>query len=329
MLLDSDRRSKTGLPPIPLADPDVPPPYEIQNDQPEPSSSASGTSSSPIQERSTSSQRGSKLKRTSVGRSAPTISISRSRSSSPTLTPPFLTSPSTNTVSLDTLLPHRTIARNDVSTASVKPSVPKSSKSRSWFRASQAPNDAQVEAITAVNDLVKNLIRPGYPNTPSPSQSVLQSCADACSSHSLMFSEVLQKKSIEGHIPLYWAVLNRPHDSDEFDLISNLLYFSSPLTPSSISEIRHACLARGDQALFQRLRLSPEFAPLSGTDEMLLGGSMPPDNITVETSSSDDVSFVAHCEIAHFQKRMRVSKEVVLEFIARSESQSFPLHYCY
>jgi len=70
--------------------------------------------------------------------------------------------------------------------------------------------------------------------------------------------------------------------------------------------------------LFHRLRLSPEFAPLSGTDEMLLGGNVPPYHITVDISASDDISFSAHLEISQFQKRMRVSKEVGVEFIARN-----------
>jgi hypothetical protein len=67
--------------------------------------------------------------------------------------------------------------------------------------------------------------------------------------------------------------------------------------------------------------MSPEFAPLSGTDKMLLGGSTLPDNITVEDIPGDERSFAVNVEIGHFQKRMLVSKCIKLEFIAQGMCQ--------
>jgi hypothetical protein len=48
----------------------------------------------------------------------------------------------------------------------------------------------------------------------------------------------------------------------------------------------------------------------------------PPDSITVEDVPGDEGAFAANFEIAHFQQRMRVSKRIALEFIARGESAS-------
>jgi hypothetical protein len=102
------------------------------------------------------------------------------------------------------------------------------------------------------------------------------------------------------------------------DLLTALLSHSTPLTQETISDVRVACLVTSDQALFQRLRMSPEFSKISGRDEMLLGASLPMDDIFVEDVSGDEGAFAVDFEIVQFQKRMMVSKEIVLEFIARS-----------
>jgi len=160
---------------------------------------------------------------------------------------------------------------------------------------------------------------------------------EACASYNLSFSSLLQEKSIEDHTPLYWAIVKRPpetiHQDDQGevpDFLTILLSFSGPLNPETISEMRLACLLTSDQALFQRLRLSPEFSPLSGTDEILLGASMPPDEITVSDVQGDEGAFVVNFGIVQFQQRMRVSKQVGLEFIARGAPR-FPscphIHY--
>lgn len=141
--------------------------------------------------------------------------------------------------------------------------------------------------------------------------------------------EVLQEKSIEGHAPIYWAILNRSHgeDPEKDELVNTLLHFCSPLNAITVSEIRLACLQRADQSLFQRLRHSPQFAPfaLSAADGMLLGTSILPDAVSVETIPGDPIPFIVHISIAHFQKRMRVSNEVAVEFIAKSACWSHPI----
>jgi hypothetical protein len=189
----------------------------------------------------------------------------------------------------------------------------------SWFNFNASRTTREVR--TTVLGLVRDLVREQNSDSRA-SLSILESCAEACNGYSLSLSTLLQEKSIEGHSPLYWAIVKRPPDGDEDedaipDLLTALISFASPLTPDTISDIRHACLLTSDQLLFQRLRMSPEFAPLSGTDEMLLGASIPPDEITVEDVPGDEGAFAVNFDVVHFQKRMLVSKHIELDFIAR------------
>ncbi|GLB38069.1 hypothetical protein LshimejAT787_0411200 [Lyophyllum shimeji] len=190
----------------------------------------------------------------------------------------------------------------------------------SWFNftASRTARDVQ----NTVLGLIRDLVREQEPNSPT-GLGILESCAEACSGQGLSLSTVLQEKSIEGHTPMYWAIVKRPPDGQEHetavpDLLTALISYASPLTPKTISDIRHACLLTSDQLLFQRLRMSPEFSPLSGTDEMLLGATIPPDEITVENVPSDEGAFAVDFHVVHFQKRILVSKRIELDFIARA-----------
>ncbi|KAF8637676.1 hypothetical protein AX16_010751 [Volvariella volvacea WC 439] len=179
------------------------------------------------------------------------------------------------------------------------------------------------EVRTTVQGLIRDLVREQALDASAPI-GILRSCADACANNALSLSDLLQEKSIEGHTPLYWAVLKRRPEEEITeettvpDLLTALLSFAAPLKPDAISEIRVACLLSSDQLLFQRLRMTPEFSSVSPADQMLLGEGVPPDSILVEDVPGDEGSFVAHFEIVRFQKRMWVSKEIVLEFIARA-----------
>jgi len=184
------------------------------------------------------------------------------------------------------------------------------------------------EVHATVLGLVRDLVKQQY-STPGAS-GILDSCAEACDAYDISFSSVLQEKSIEGHTPIHWAIIKRPSEPpnpDDHDLVSALLARSAPLTPPTISDIRLACLLTSDQALFQRLQLSPVFSPVSGTDEMLLGATIPPDTIEVEDAEGDAGAFVANFEILAFQKRMRVSNKIHLEFIARGKIYNYTLGF--
>ncbi|KDR67208.1 hypothetical protein GALMADRAFT_80192 [Galerina marginata CBS 339.88] len=198
-------------------------------------------------------------------------------------------------------------------------------RATNWFNFSSAEARTAREVRNTVLGLVRDLIQEHITNSPATA-GILQSCAEACSSHSLSLSSILQEKSIENHTPLYWAIVKRPPDEHQEqevaqcpDLLTALISYATPLNRETITEVRLACLATSDQALFQRLRLSPEFAPVSGIDQMLLGGTIPPEEVVLEDMAGEGGgAFAVNFVIPHFHKRMVVSKEIALEFIARS-----------
>ncbi|ESK86122.1 hypothetical protein Moror_9312 [Moniliophthora roreri MCA 2997] len=203
----------------------------------------------------------------------------------------------------------------------------------SWwgsFGMSRTSREVRTTVLGIIRDVVKEYSNADESKS-SAARSILSSCAEACAGQGILFSSLLQEKSIEGHTPIYWAIINRPLDSPSpssagsSDLLMSLLSFSAPLEPVTLSEIRLACLNTSDQALFQRLRLSPEFAPLSGTDQMVLRGTIP-DEVEVVNVPGDEGAFVVDLKLMQFQKRMKVSKEVGVEFIARG--RMWKLAFC-
>ena len=210
--------------------------------------------------------------------------------------------------------------------AAKSPTSPRSADSLwAWFPSpSRARAAAEVKAT--IIGLLKELIKRG--DTDSAAKSILHSCHDVCRAYRLSLSSLLQERSIEGHSALYWAVIKRPKgvelrtDSDT-DVLGSFLTYGAPLSPAALSEIRLACLQTADQVLFQQLRQTPMFAPLSGKDDMLLSSSSARDEVHVEDVASED-AFAVHFRIPLFQQRLRVSKHIDLEFIARGESRAPP-----
>lgn len=165
--------------------------------------------------------------------------------------------------------------------------------------------------------------------------SMLGHCADTCSDNGLNFSALLQEPFVEGHLPIYWAILKRPAtpvkadhttpagDPDAFVLA--ILDASIPLNSQSVADARLACMTVSDNALFCRLgQRYDAFSPRSGTDRVLLGGTDAVDTVLVaETRSSGGsgaaaaAAFIVRFSIVQFQLRMRVSKMARIEFIAR------------
>jgi hypothetical protein len=164
-------------------------------------------------------------------------------------------------------------------------------------------------------------------------KSALRSYAQACAAKDIDFSMLLQEPILAGDLPVYWAIIKRPaaarrpvqgeendidHDPDA--LVLAILDFSRPLQSATVVAARRACTTVSDNALFRRLcKLFKEFAPVSDTDAMLLEGSGTHDNVVVEELSRNDGAFVARIELVQFRLRMRVSKRVCVEFVARGE----------
>ncbi|KAF8176935.1 hypothetical protein BJ912DRAFT_986431 [Pholiota molesta] len=182
--------------------------------------------------------------------------------------------------------------------------------------------------------LVRDLVRDHSAGSPA-ARGVLGSCADVCASHGIALSEILTDPFIESHSPLYWAIVKRarpetdtsdPEDDDagqEGDLVGAMLARCTPLTPATVAELRLACLATGDQAMFQRLR--PHVASPSGTDQLLLGGGLPPDDVAVELLAGAEGAFAVRVAVPQYHKRMMIAKEIGLEFVARNRIWRFAL----
>ncbi|OCH89439.1 hypothetical protein OBBRIDRAFT_756601 [Obba rivulosa] len=189
-------------------------------------------------------------------------------------------------------------------------------RSSKWFifdRLQQARTAQQVK--TTVISLIRDVVKQAEVGAFS---TILQNCAETCKTYNIDFAALLREQSIEGHSPIYWAMIKRTPaipSGDDSELVRTLLRLAAPFDAPALSEIRLACLQNSDQALFQRLK--PFFTPLSGAEDILLGGEYPADEIEVEEVKGNDGAFVVRFYIAMFQKRMNISQDVKLEFIAR------------
>jgi len=180
-----------------------------------------------------------------------------------------------------------------------------------WFSfgaLSRTDKEVKATVLGLVRDVVKQ--------TPGPAGiAIFQSCAEACRTRNIRFDVLLQEKSIEGHTPLYWAILKRSR-TEELGLLDLLLSF--PLTEETRSDAANACMLQSDNELFQKLQHSPGWKQTArtGTEEMLLGSS-PEDSVLVKNLEGDNGAFQAEFYVPEFQQRMRVSRNVQIEFIAR------------
>jgi hypothetical protein len=167
-------------------------------------------------------------------------------------------------------------------------------------------------------------------------RSVLRNCAQECVAKDIDFAALLQEPILAGDLPVYWAIVKRPvaarrpvqgeegdtnHGHDDYDeRVLAILDFSRPLQSATVVAARRACITVSDNALFRRLcRSFKEFAPVSDTEAMLLEGSGAQDDVVVEELSGNNGAFEARIKLAQFRLRMRVSKQVCVEFIARGK----------
>ena len=207
-----------------------------------------------------------------------------------------------------------------------------------WFPTSifgLSKTTKQVRSTT--QDLLRDLLSKARPSE-HEWFSLLSNCAETCEAQGLSFSALLQEPFVEGHLPVYWAILKRSPapaavtktdhtsaaagNSDPDALVLAILDASLPINATSVADARLACLTVSDNTLFMRLGLRYEaLSPRSGTDRVLLGGSDIVDSISVVEArgSGNNVSaaFTVRFSITQFQLRMRVSKQARIEFIAR------------
>jgi hypothetical protein len=179
---------------------------------------------------------------------------------------------------------------------------------------------AQTEARERIQSSIHSLLFRGL-TSDEERTSVFSKCARICKECSLDFPAVLQEPLIEGQIPVYWAILNRPAKSPEVDddalnaLIFTLLNASGSLKKTTNDSVRVACMWTSNNALLQLLFWQfPELSPLSMSDRMLLGPTGG-DVVNVEETRDGSGAFVAHINIRRFRLRMNSSKLINVEFI--------------
>lgn len=184
------------------------------------------------------------------------------------------------------------------------------------------------------------------------SNAIIQCCIDACQSRGLSFESIAQERSIQGHTPLYWTIVkiaspsSQPSSStspaptpstpstptpststsipaSDLDASRALSVFdlllSFPLTPDAYSDAIQACLLTSSHATFQLLlQHNPTPPPVIPGEEI---ESIPPD--AVEVFNGEDVeaaisgAFRVTVKLRDFQKRLRVLKEIGVDFVAR------------
>ena len=179
----------------------------------------------------------------------------------------------------------------------------------------------QEEAKVNVQLHMQSLLS-GEPPSEEELRAGFLACVETCKTVGLDFATVLQEPLIEGQPLIYWTILNRPtacgtsraaYDS----LIFALLETSRPLNMLTFAAVRLACMTASDNTLLQRLfRRVPELSPLSPSDTMLLAPLNDSDVVEVMETRDGTGTFIAHIRILRFRLRMRVSKCVVVEFVA-------------
>ncbi|KAG1897664.1 uncharacterized protein F5891DRAFT_1046928 [Suillus fuscotomentosus] len=160
---------------------------------------------------------------------------------------------------------------------------------------------------------IRDLVSPTYV-APSSIESIVNAYVHDLTAAEL--SDLLQTPNIEGHTALYWAIVN--HQREVF---SAFIEFISKISFKCSSDLRLACMQTSDQASFSQLN----FQNTNTKDESLrrfLG--CPPDEIEVHHGGElDDHQFVASFRIRMFQKRLRATRELNYDFVARGRIWCF------
>ncbi|KAG2157331.1 hypothetical protein DEU56DRAFT_764036 [Suillus clintonianus] len=159
---------------------------------------------------------------------------------------------------------------------------------------------------TTVLSLIRDMVSaPDF--TPSSVVPIVDACA--ASLPAAEFTNLLQTSNIEGHTALYWAIVNNRREA-----LVAFFRFIPKYTSTSYSDLRLACMATSDHALFMNLKL---YAVANNRDEPLKRSlGCPPDEIEVHGGNSQN-QFTVDMQIRMFQKRLRIAQKMVVEFVAK------------
>jgi hypothetical protein len=195
--------------------------------------------------------------------------------------------------------------------------TPQEKKIREIVPQSLSQDKVKEVVQTRVTGMLQGRLVPGEDRI-----STLAACARACERGGLDFSTVLQETSIEGHPPIYWAIVNRDVSSgsrglEPDSLVAVILAACRPLSPASLAAIRVACTMASDNVLLQELfRLIPPLSHISTRDALLLSPANEEDRVDIDEMRNGTGSWVALIKIPRFRLRMRVCGSVSVEFIA-------------
>ncbi|KAG2078093.1 hypothetical protein BDR04DRAFT_448153 [Suillus decipiens] len=158
---------------------------------------------------------------------------------------------------------------------------------------------------TTVLSLIRDIVTaPDF--TPSSVGSIIDACV--ASLPTAEFTALLQESNIQGHTPLYWAVVN-----NRLEALSAFLKFINAYTPIGTEEMRLACMTTSDHALFMKLRLTSYYRESEPLDRSL---GYPTYDAQVYGGDTQN-QFIAEMQIKMFQKRMRVARGIFVELISQ------------
>ncbi|KAG1788312.1 uncharacterized protein HD556DRAFT_1447910 [Suillus plorans] len=143
---------------------------------------------------------------------------------------------------------------------------------------------------------------------------IIKSCAAALPA--AKFSKLLQKRNIENHTALYWAIVNNRREA-----LLEFVKFIPKFSRACSADLRLACMAANDHDSFMLLHLGDnEVDSKDRSLRRMLG--CPRDNIQVREGDTlgvdgNENNFFVHFVFRMFQKRLRTARELEVEFVAQ------------
>ncbi|KAG1878226.1 hypothetical protein F4604DRAFT_1923786 [Suillus subluteus] len=159
---------------------------------------------------------------------------------------------------------------------------------------------SRIRDIVSTTDFISSSVAP-----------IVEACAAALSPGE--FSDLLQKPNIEGHTAMYWAIVNHQREA-----ISAFAAFIPRFSSVCSSNVRLTCMSISDHCVFAQLN-SARASAINPKDKSLRYFlNCPPDEVQVQDAGDRrfNSQFVAYFCIRMFQKRLRVSQKLGIEFVA-------------
>ncbi|KAG1901028.1 uncharacterized protein F5891DRAFT_1188144 [Suillus fuscotomentosus] len=149
--------------------------------------------------------------------------------------------------------------------------------------------------------------------------SIIKSCAAALPTAE--FSNLLQKRNIESHTALYWAIVNHWRE-----VLLEFVKFIPKFSRACSADLRLVCVTASDHDSFMLLNLGDNFDSKDKSLRRMLG--CPRDDIQVyewDTADRSKNHFYVHIVCRMFQKRLRIARKVEVEFVA--QGRIWVLHF--